>query len=103
MNTDQVRGVEGKAPVLNVICARPGCPHFSTERHHLFPRSWLRGQPYEWVLLPNGQTVPNSVGLCTTHHGHVTGGVGGHKAWIALDEVTFEFVWCDRDRRREEW
>jgi hypothetical protein len=94
LDSHLVRGVEGKAPPLNVRCAKPTCHQFSAERHHLWSRSWLRGQPYEWVLLPSGETIANSVGLCTIHHGDVTGDVGGHRAKIVLDDD--ELVWYDR-------
>ena len=51
----------------------------------MWPRSWLRGQPYEWVRLPNDVTLANSIGLCTDHHKRVTGDIGGHKSKIVLD------------------
>lgn len=95
LDSKGVRGVEGKAPTLNVRCGKPGCNRFASERHHLWPRSWLRGQPVEWVLLPNGETIPNSVGLCTLHHGNVTGGIGGHKSWIMLED-DHDLNWYDR-------
>ena len=85
--------MEGKAPPLNVRCGRPGCSKFATERHHLFPRSYLRGQPYEWVSLPGDLLLANSIGLCTDHHNRVTGGVGGHKSKIVWEDE--EFVWYD--------
>jgi len=83
-----------------VQCAKPGCVRFSSERHHLWPKSWLRGQPYEWVALVNGHVVANSIGLCTMHHSHVTGEVGGHKAKVVLEGD--DLIWYDRPRG-DEW
>jgi hypothetical protein len=100
LDSNLVRGVEGKPPALAVVCGKPGCNRFASERHHLWPKSWLRGQPYEWVVLPNGDVIENSVGLCTLHHGHITGEVGGHKARILLFEDNV-LQW--HDRNGDEW
>jgi hypothetical protein len=54
----------------------------------------LRGEPYEWVRLPDGRVVSNVTGLCVRHHGWVTGEVGaGHKARI--EYVGGTFWWHD--------
>jgi hypothetical protein len=95
------RGVEGKPARLDETCAKPGCGKPAKERHHLFAKSYLRGQPYEWVSLPDGTVVANSVGLCTEHHQDVTGMPGGHQSWIALEESGF--VWYDIDFVNGEW
>lgn len=78
-----VHGVEGKAEPLQpgARCVVPGCLSLAQQRHHVWPRSYLRGQPVEWVCV-EGETIPNTVGLCLTHHEWVTGIVGGHKAHI---------------------
>jgi len=84
-----VRGEPGKAYELSERCSAPGCFLPSAHGHHLFPRSYLRGQPYEWVRLPDGTVVGNRTGLCVMHHNAVTGEVGGHKAWIQFDQGIF--------------
>jgi len=76
-----IRGVKGKAPALPKMCVAPGCISLAQQRHHLWPKSFLRGQPIEWVSVRD-RTIPNSVGLCLTHHAEVTGGPGGHRAHI---------------------
>lgn len=59
----------------------------------MWSRSFLRGQPTEWVALPSGRIVSNRVGLCTRHHKMITGGVGGHMAMIRLEpDETFVFL-----------
>jgi len=88
----EIRGVEGKPAPLSQWCVAPGCLSLSQQRHHLWPKSYLRGQPYEWVEI-NGKVIPNSVGLCVTHHAHVTSPVGGHKAKITYDIETGLFEW----------
>lgn len=88
----EIRGVEGKPAPLSQWCVAPGCLSLTQQRHHLWPKSYLRGQPYEWVEI-NGKVIPNSVGLCVTHHGQVTSPVGGHKAKITYDLDTGIFYW----------
>jgi len=87
-----IRGVEGKAHPPDRICAAPGCISVSQQAHHLWPRSYLRGQPTEWVSLPSGRIVANTIGLCMRHHGFVTGGIGGHMAMVRM-EPDERFVW----------
>jgi hypothetical protein len=99
-----IRGVEGKRRELNATCAAPGCITPSQEGHHLWPRSYLRGEPTEWVRLPSGRVIANVVGLCRRHHNEVTGAPGGHKAmiqltpdevliWLSVDEFSAESAW----------
>jgi hypothetical protein len=95
-----IRGHEGKAYEVNEVCAVPHCGRASAHAHHLWSRSHLRGQPYEWVVLPDGTIIGNRVGLCREHHEWVTGGVGGHKARIEFRSGLF--YWCERDRD-ERW
>ena len=91
--TTTVRGVEGKRAERNPICSVPGCISRSQHGHHIWPRSYLRGQPQEWVQLPGGRVVSNVTGLCATHHAMVTGGIGGHQARI--EYVAGTFMWYD--------
>ena len=45
----------------------------------------MRGQPYEWVRLPDGVVIGNRVGLCVAHHDNLTGELGGYRAKLVLD------------------
>lgn len=87
-----IRGVEGKPRPVERVCAAPGCISVSQQAHHLWRRSFLRGQPQDWVSLPSGRIVANTIGLCMRHHGFITGGIGGHKAMIRL-EPDETFIW----------
>ena len=88
----EIRGVQGKPVELGQWCVAPGCLSLAQQRHHLWPKSYLRGQPYEWVEIA-GKVIPNSVGLCVTHHGWVSSPVGGHKAKITYDPDAGLFHW----------
>jgi 5-methylcytosine-specific restriction endonuclease McrA len=90
-----IRGVEGKPGALNKSCAAPGCSSLSQQRNHLWPRSFLRGQPYEWVSV-QGRTLQNTVGLCVACHSAVTGEVGGHRAHIRFNPDLGLFEWWAR-------
>jgi hypothetical protein len=90
----EIRGVEGKAREVDPICCVPGCISRSQQGHHLWARSYLRGQPYEWVRLPSGRVISNKVGLCLRHHADVTGGVGGHRAMIRM-ESDETLIWLE--------
>ena len=90
----EIRGVEGKPAKLSEWCVVPGCLSLTQQRHHLWPKSYLRGQPYEWVEV-DGKVIPNSVGLCVRHHGWVSSPVGGHKAKITYDPDTGLFDWWE--------
>jgi len=92
-----IRGVEGKARPVERTCAAPGCISLSQQGHHLWSRSYLRGQPYDWVQLPSGRVISNVIGLCMRHHNYVTGGIGGHQSMIRL-ESDETFIWLDEDR-----
>jgi hypothetical protein len=89
-----VRGVEGAPVQLSQWCVAPGCLSLTQQRHHLWPKSYLRGQPYEWVAIGE-RVLPNSVGLCVRHHGWVSSPVGGHKAKLTYDEGTGLFYWWE--------
>ena len=87
-----IRGVEGKRREVGPTCVVPGCISLAQHGHHLWARSYLRGQPTVWVCLPSGRIVSNVVGLCIRHHSQVTGEVGGHKAMIRLEDDE-TFIW----------
>lgn len=87
-----IRGHEGKAYKVNEICAAPGCGKRSIHTHHLWPRSYLRGQPYEWITTSDGIIIGNRIGLCVEHHDDVTGNFGGHRAKIRFAAGMF---WWD--------
>lgn len=90
-----IRGVEGKPGEVGGLCAAPGCSSPAQQRHHLWSRAYLRGQPYEWVEV-GGVTVQNTVGLCVACHLAVTGDVGGHRAHIKYDRERGIFEWWAR-------
>lgn len=89
-----IRGVEGRPRPVDLHCAAPGCISVSQECHHMWAKSYLRGQPYEWVILPSGRVISNRLGLCLRHHRYVTGGIGGHQAMIRL-ESDETFIWLE--------
>jgi hypothetical protein len=89
-----IRGHEGKAYDVNERCAAPGCGELSRHTHHMWARSYLIGQPKEWVQLPDGTVIGNRIGLCVRHHNDVTGMVGGHRARIVFSSGVF--WWEDR-------
>jgi len=92
----EIRGIEGKPAELSQWCVVPGCLSLTQQRHHLWPKSYLRGQPYEWIEIA-GRVIPNSVGLCVRHHNEVTSPVGGHRAKITYDQNTGLFEWWVAD------
>ena len=91
----EIRGVAGKPAELSKWCVAPGCLSVAQQRHHLWPKSYLRGQPFEWVEV-GGKILANSVGLCVLHHGQVTGEIGGHTAKIVYDVELELFEWHTR-------
>jgi hypothetical protein len=91
-----VHGVEGKPVELGRWCITPGCLALAQQRHHFWPKSFLRGQPYEWVSV-NGLTVANSGGVCMRHHNAVTGMVGGHMAHVRWSEKLKLLEWWELD------
>lgn len=90
-----IRGVEGKPGDVQGECASPGCSSPAQHRHHMWSRSYLRGQPNEWVEV-GGVTIQNTVGLCVACHMAVTGEVGGHRAHIRYDRERGIFEWWAR-------
>src|SRR5215471_12473702 len=93
---EDIRGVEGKPAQLDRWCVVPGCLSIAQQRHHLWPKSYLRGQPYEWVKVGE-RTIPNSVGLCMEHHAWVTGGPGGHRGKVTWNDALGLFEWWELD------
>lgn len=84
-----IRGHLGPAYDVPERCSVPGCGRRSAHAHHLWPRSFLRGQPYEWVKLPDGTVIGNRTGLCVVHHDRVTGEIGGHLARVIFSQGIF--------------
>ena len=97
-----VHGVEGKPADLTEKCVVPGCLSFAQQRHHLWPRSYLRGQPVEWVHVQD-VVMPNTVGICLRHHDWVTGGPGGHRAHIRWNLGLQLLEWWEKDSVCDEW
>lgn len=91
-----VHGVKGKPVVLGFWCMAPGCTKPAQQRHHYWPKSYLRGQPYEWVSV-DGIVIANSCGLCIAHHTEVTGDVGGHVAHVRWNPDLKLLEWWETD------
>jgi hypothetical protein len=93
-----VHGVKGKPLPLQPgdRCAVPGCLSLAQHQHHCWPRSYLRGQPVDWVYV-EGETIPNTAGLCITHHDWVTGLVGGHRAHVRWNSELRLLEWWERN------
>jgi len=91
VSTD-VRGIDGKPGDVAGECVAPGCHSPAQQRHHLWSRSYLRGQPFEWVEVA-GTKMQNSVGLCIACHSAVTGEIGGHRAHIRYRPDISIFEW----------
>ena len=85
-----VRGVEGEPAPPNKTCSAVGCLRLAQQMHHIWPRSYLRGQPQNWVRTPWGAVVANTTKLCVEHHGDVT----DHRAAIMAEGQTF--MWAER-------
>ena len=94
-----VHGVEGRPIVVEERCAAPNCTETAQERHHLWPRSFLRGQPVEWVSVQE-QVIPNAVGLCRPHHREVTG-TRGHLAHIRWNTKLKLMEWWVNESTRQ--
>jgi hypothetical protein len=92
-----IRGHEGNAYTVNEVCAHPDCGRPSAHAHHCWPRSYLRGQPYEWVSISvGGETVVigNRLGFCVSHHEMLTGEIGGYRARLCWEQGVM--WWEDR-------
>lgn len=88
----EVRGMQGKPGKLTGECVAPGCRSPATDKHHLWSRAYLAGQPNEWVSV-HGRSMQNTVGLCAACHSAVTGEIGGHRAHIRYNEKISIFEW----------
>jgi len=88
----EIRGVDGKPGDVTGECVAPGCHSPAQQRHHLWSRAYLRGQPQEWVQV-EGRTMQNTVGLCVACHSAVTGDIGGHRAHIRYRPDLGIFEW----------
>jgi hypothetical protein len=100
-----VRGVEIKNPsqILEEVCSHPYCDVRGRENldlHELWPRSFLRGQPIEYVELWDYKTiVGNQVYLCNSfqngHHQEITENKARIR-WLESDGPFPEgFYWYD--------
>jgi hypothetical protein len=90
--SSEIRGIDGKPGDVQGECVAPGCHSPAQQRHHLWSRSYLRGQPYEWVAV-SGRKMQNSIGLCVACHSAVTGEIGGHRAHIRYRPDLSIFEW----------
>lgn len=64
-----VWGAPGPRYRPEYVCSHPFCnQRRDLELHHLWPRSFLRNQPRDWVKLPDGKVIGNLVWLCAPHH-----------------------------------
>lgn len=64
-----VWGVGGVRYRPEYVCSHPACDkRYDLELHHIWPRSFLRNQPRDWVKLPDGKVIGNLVWLCAPHH-----------------------------------
>jgi hypothetical protein len=93
----EVRGVKGDPYKVGPRCCNPACRKIAEHGHHLWPRSYLRRQPQNWVTLPDGTVIGNLVAVCADCHDDITGRLGGHKAKISLSIPDNIFWWCIPD------
>jgi len=92
-----VAGVEGDKYTVGPYCDAPGCKRPVDHKHHLWRRSFLGGD-FWWVRVPTSRgttVIRNVIGLCYHHHEDVTGGPGGHRAWIKWIPEREEFDWLE--------
>lgn len=96
------RDVKGRdistAQKLEEVCSHPFCDvrgRENLELHELWPRSFLRGQPIEFVELWDGTVVGNQVYLCNAfkngHHQRITENI---------DQIYWQgqrFIWDNAD------
>lgn len=87
----EIRGVKGAPGMTNGTCSAPGCLSNSQQAHHLWSRSYLQGQPPNWVKVPWGKTIQNTTSLCVRHHEMVT----IHKACVLVEGG--HFMWAERN------
>lgn len=87
---------------LNKVCAHPFCNVSTKDTHHLFRRQGHPDADWVYVDLPDigWRYLPTKVGLCRRHHDDVSGGVGGHRAWIRWIEPENQFGWLVQIHKR---
>ena len=90
-----VRGHRGNAYDVPPTCSHPECDRPAAHVHHVWPRSFLRGQPYEWVRFDDGLIVGNRLGFCVEHHEQLTGQIGGYQSRLIWRDRTY--WWEDRN------
>jgi hypothetical protein len=98
----EIQGVEGDRYKVGPLCEAPGCKRPVDHKHHLWRRSFLGGD-FWWVRVHGGMVIRNVVGLCWRHHEDVTGGPGGHRAWIKYIPGSVEFQWLEEDSTNGKW
>ena len=92
-DTWQIVGIEGPRYKVGPRCCNPRCRKLAGHSHHIWPRSFLKGD-YSWVELPDGTVLGNLTGLCPDCHDDITGRIGGHKAAIRLGVDDYRLWWC---------
>lgn len=98
LESRDVWGVPGPDYKPREICAHPFCDvtgRDNLELHELWPRSFLRQQPIQWVKLPDGKIVGNQVFLCNAfQNGHHQAITENHSA---IYFTGGRFIWDDPD------
>lgn len=109
LDSFQIVKAEGPKYKVGSKCCVPGCNRWADHAHHLWRRSWIGGD-VAWVEYKldgePGILMGNLVGLCYQHHDDVTGGIGGHRAKIALEfaaPYSPEFAWWASADVPESW
>lgn len=97
-----VRGHRGNAYDVPPTCSHPECDRPAAHVHHVWPRSFLRGQPYEWVRFDDGLIVGNRLGFCVEHHEQLTGQIGGYRAMLRWMPDDRAYWWAYRAEDRGE-
>jgi hypothetical protein len=90
-----IRGHPGNAYNVDPQCSHPNCIKPAAHTHHCWPRSYLRGQPYEWVKIDD-VVIGNRLGFCVEHHDMLTGEIGGYRARLIWEAGVM--WWEDRNR-----
>ena len=96
LESRDVRGMPGPPYEGEEVCSHPFCDvrgRENLELHEIWPRSFLRGQPYRYVRLPDGRVMGNQVYLCNAftngHHPDVT----ENRARIVFVPSLLWFAW----------
>jgi hypothetical protein len=94
VDKDAVRGVAGPKYKVGPRCCNPTCGRFAEHAHHIWPRSYLRKQPKDWIELPDGRVFANMTAVCPECHDDLSGPIGGYRAAIRLGINDDRFWWC---------